>query len=253
MAGYLRKYATPDGYRVRAEYDLDTKDYPRDHNGNINSSFDDLYIDCAGGSKITHYGKKILTAYIPSIGRGHNNVKQLYQEVVDEDLSKFETTIREIDVFDEKGNKIGTNVKENPLFNYELLYSTLKEKEIVYYINDTDSEVEFRFHDKNTHIVAKILKAKTSGSKISPFSTKNLPKAKYTIPEEDNKAFKVLVEEIPLSSINTMYSEFAKKYKIDLNAARKKAMLDNKKYIHSLGKWNELLKFIDRYKNQFTS
>ena len=45
MAGYLRKYVGK--YRVKSDYDLETNDFPRLENGNLDPSFDDLYIDCA--------------------------------------------------------------------------------------------------------------------------------------------------------------------------------------------------------------
>lgn len=43
---------------------------------------------------------------------------------------------------------------------------------------ETDEEIQFIFLPKDIEVVAKIMKAKTSGASISPFSTKNLPKAK---------------------------------------------------------------------------
>lgn len=57
-----------------AEYDLTTNDFPRDENGTIDSSFDDLYIKCRQKRKIYYVGKgkdkngkmiRIMEAYVP--------------------------------------------------------------------------------------------------------------------------------------------------------------------------------------------
>ena len=73
MAGYLMKYKGK--YRVKAHIDHSTNDFPRDIYGNIDT--DDLYIQCAYGNQIYHYGHSTLVAYIPSVGRGHNILKAL--------------------------------------------------------------------------------------------------------------------------------------------------------------------------------
>lgn len=50
----------------------------------------------------------------------------------------------------------------------------------------TDSEIEFYFYAKDIDIIANLLKAKTFGASISPFSTKNLPKSKEVkIPDNE--------------------------------------------------------------------
>lgn len=75
MAGYLRKYVGT--YEVRADYDEDTKDFPRLLDGTIGPSFDDYYINCSNGIKIRHATGSILSCYIPSLQRGNNIIKQL--------------------------------------------------------------------------------------------------------------------------------------------------------------------------------
>ena len=85
MACYLTKYVGT--YRVKACYDLDTNDFPRDCEGRIDPSFEDLYIDCAHGWRIYHYSSKgsrvILEGYCPSKIRGNNIVKELGDIVLD--------------------------------------------------------------------------------------------------------------------------------------------------------------------------
>lgn len=81
MAGYLRKYVGI--YEVRADYDLDTNDFPRDLSGSIDPSFDDYYINCKNGIKIRHATGSILSCYIPTIKRGRDIMRQLGSTVIE--------------------------------------------------------------------------------------------------------------------------------------------------------------------------
>lgn len=60
-------------YRILAFLDNNTNDFPRDKNGNIDT--DDFYIPCKGNAMIQHYGKDILTAFIPSTIKGNRLIK----------------------------------------------------------------------------------------------------------------------------------------------------------------------------------
>lgn len=75
MYCYLMKYIGT--YKILAELDWNTCDYPKDKNGNIDNSYDDFYIECYNGNRIWSYGHGLLTAYIPSLKRGHNIIKYL--------------------------------------------------------------------------------------------------------------------------------------------------------------------------------
>lgn len=211
-------------YRVKAHYDLESNDFPRDAEGNIDKSFDDFYIDCHGKIQVYHKGGQTLTAYIPAKGKGRNVLRAIYINKTNCDEENL-PSIEEISdyLLKEKSNKI-LSIVEN------------------------DEELEFDFNSKDIEYFMKFLKPKTGGVNVKPLSEKNLEWIKYEIPEEDNKRYKQAIEEVPVSQINSIYSEFAKKNKIDLNAERKRARLKNKDYIHSLGLWNKLIKFIDEYK-----
>lgn len=150
MANYLMRYKGI--YRLKAHIDQNTNDFPRDWNGLIDS--DDVYIKCALGCQIYHYGHGVLVAYIPSIGRGHNILKALGQRLCNFDI----TTIG---------------------INYKPLYDALLKEGTIRHIMENDEEVEFRFHSKNIELIAEYLRPQTSGAGISPFSTKNLPKSDY--------------------------------------------------------------------------
>lgn len=67
-------------YRVLCELDESTNDFPRDADGNIDDGVG-LYIPCKYDGKIYAYGRDgkymQLCAYIPSLKRGHNIIKQM--------------------------------------------------------------------------------------------------------------------------------------------------------------------------------
>ena len=154
MARYLqRKYVGV--YRVKAEYDVDTKDFPRTEDGTLDPDFDDLYIDCANNIKIKHGVGNVLSCYVPTKARGMNILKKIYQEQVSQTLPEEKTS-------DEK------RYLEN-------MCRELVEKEVLVSAEVLDFEVYFEFKTDIMDYIAKLVGAKTNGSKISPFSSKNLP------------------------------------------------------------------------------
>lgn len=77
MNYYLHKYVGK--YRVKAAIDQSTNDFCRDEHGNLENNMD-VWIKCANGIKIFHYGGSTLQVYIPSIGRGRNIIKYIYRD-----------------------------------------------------------------------------------------------------------------------------------------------------------------------------
>lgn len=208
-------------YRIKGEIDVETCDFPRDLQGNIDESYSDLYIDCQSNNKIYYYGKGILNAYIPSIGRGRNIKKAL----------------------DEK------NI---PYTNYI----------------ETDEEVSFHFHNKYIDEVATLMKAKTSGASISPFSSKNLPKAKVEIPSDKIEKYKKITSRVDKKDLLVIYrittafleSVLEKKYKendksFDYKTDMKKMKLarQTKEYIFEKGLWQEYMNYLDTEITNFYS
>lgn len=205
MASYLMKYKGI--YRLRTPIDLQKNTFPREYTGLFAEN--DVYIDCINNVKIFHYGKQVLQAYIPSIGRGHNIIKAIKET--------FQ-------------NNIITNIEE------------------------TDSEILFRFNSKYMEDLVPYLKPKTSGASRSPFSSKNLPKAKYDIPKDDIQRYKDVTSHISkedmlkishvtkgfLSSLcNKKYTEEMLKDDMALKC------LGNKEYIHSIGKWSDYITYLE--------
>lgn len=117
-----------------------------------------------------------------------------------------------------------------------------------------DSEVLFRFHQKDADKIIPLLKPKTNGANISPFSSKNLPKNKtYKIPDEELSLYKNIVQNVPKECILTlthMTQSFIKSLATkkntmdDIKADMAMKGLKGKEYIHSIGKWNEYLEYL---------
>lgn len=188
----------------------------------LDPTFDDLYIRCSFGNQIYFYGKGkhrgeyMLVAYIPSLGRGHNMLKK----------------IKDID--------------EN----------------IPLYIEETDSEVLIRFDIKHLDIMAELLKAHKNTKRadgtykyISPYSTKNLPRTRYKIPDDELSIYANLIKNLPheqlfkLAHISKRFLEeklctrkFTRK---DMLAEQKKMGLKGKNYIHAKGLWDEYCKYTE--------
>lgn len=99
-----------------------------------------------------------------------------------------------------------------------------------------------------------ILKPKTSGASISPFSNKNLPKNKnYKIPDEDLIVYKEVIKNLSQKDM-ILLGKYTKNYiqslvrknnpieKIKSDMALKG--LKGKEYIHSIGLWNEYIDYL---------
>lgn len=124
---------------------------------------------------------------------------------------------------------------------------------IFFDVEESDTEVLFKFNAKDIEDVIHFLKPKTFGSNISPFSSKNLPKTKYDIPDEDFAIYKNIIQNVPQKDriyISHMTNDFIKSIATKLNPYNeiKKDMiakgLKGKEYIHSIGKWNEYMEFL---------
>lgn len=201
---------------------MDTNDFPRTDKGMLDPTFDDLYVKCQYGNQIYYYGKGkhrgeyTLVGYVPSIIRGHNIIKAL----------------QEID--------------ENILLDIE----------------ETDAEVLFKFDVKHLDTVADLLKAFRSRVRddgtykyISPYSTKNLPKTAYKIPDEELSIYNKLTANLKREDMYKI-AHIAKSFmtkKIcsrkftfqDLKAEQKKMGLKGKNYIHAKGLWDEYCRYTE--------
>ena len=211
-------------YRLMAEIDQNTNDFPRDETGKIEEN--DVYIQCSKNCKVYHYGKSVLVAYIPSLGRGHNILLSIAKD------------------------KLG--IKDR--IDYEELYRKLEKENTVFDIVENDSEIEFKFNAKNIEYIMQYLNPKTSGCNISPFSARNFPKSDYKIPDEDLVAYnKIMAEKYSerFLDIRHITNNFLKSIsnkqcnEEKIKADMKLKCMKPKQYIHFIGKWNEYLKALN--------
>ena len=194
-------------YRLKVPINKATNDFSRKLNGTYEDI--DMFIECQYGNKVFHFGGSILQAYVPSIGRGHNVIKAIKEQ-----------------------------------FHGDIIFD----------IEETDSEILFKFNYKDSDNIIPLLKPKTNGANISPFSSKNLPRNKdYKIPDEEFSVYKEIVAKIPSERILTLThstngylkSLVTKKNTWDdIRADMKLKGLKGKEYIHSIGKWDDYIRYL---------
>ena len=128
-------------------------------------------------------------------------------------------------------------------------------QDIIFDIEETDSEVLFKFDAKYDSEIIPLLKPKTSGAGISPFSSKNLPKTIYKIPDEDFVKYKNIVAKIPkerILDITHMTNRFLKSLATKRNtwenikADMSMKGLKGKEYIHSIDKWEDYITYLQK-------
>lgn len=128
---------------------------------------------------------------------------------------------------------------------------------MIFNIEETDSEVLFKFKDKNMKEIASVLKPQTSGANISPFSSKNLPKKKRVLTDAQISEYKeitdvVLTEDkLKISHINNKFLNeiLCKKLHISTQNAKaemKKELLKPLDYFSYKGMWNDYIKYLKK-------
>lgn len=217
MSRYLQNKKVFQKYRVVAEYDTSTNDFPRDDNGNIDKSFEDIYILCANNCRISHYGRNILEAYIPSVIRGKNIIKKI--NLINENI-----------VFNI------TQTDEEMIFQFNVKYLDIVASCMKARLNRRLENGEYNY--------------------ISPFSKRNLPKSNYEIPYDELEQYTTIINHIPQNKkvyINIINKNFIRKYICkrnmtitDIKKEQRKLMLRTKEYIHYKGMWDLYLKYIEK-------
>lgn len=249
MNYYLSKYVGK--YRVVAAIDKNTNDFCRDEYGNLEND-QDIWIKCANNIKVFYYGKSYLKVYIPSLGKGRNIIKTIYQRYINPKNAKsIQSTVI---------NKNGLEyIKEN----IEILDNTLFSKDIettefIKSYIETDEEVTFLIRDKNFDSIVDVIKPLTNGAGISPFSTKNLPKCKSVLTNDQIKEYKGITSVIPkedklkVSYINSRFMNdiLCKKLHLDMKSDVKPEMKRKRMraldYISNKGLWNEYIIFLQK-------
>lgn len=204
-------------YRVKAHYDLSTNDFVRDADGELDESFGDFYLSGRSGIEIKHCVGSELACYIPKLQLGNNILKSYYEKMIG-DYGK----------------------KSIPIIVAELMENK--------YINGCDilsTEVFFTFDAKHLDELAPIVKLKTAGATISPFSVRNLPRKPYTIPQQDMDKYKKAKGELTGLQISRLQDAFiSERCDKDFKPKMKKEMLKANQYIHKIGLWDDYCKWI---------
>lgn len=233
-------------YRIKCPIDQNTNDYPKKLNGTNEDV--DLYIDCHGNKKIFYFGNGILEAFIPSIKTGRNIIRQIYYENINPD--NVEVSTSEILRDGKTVTRTTYKIKDQSLFNKDI-----EDSKFISNILETDSEVTFRFPYKNSEKIIPLLNPKTSGSGISPFSSRNLPKRNYEIPTENIQVYKSIIDSIPKedkliisritnSFISSVMAKSKPYKKVDMKSIMRKKMLKGKEFIHEEGYWDQYIDYL---------
>ena len=237
-------------YRLRTETDKRLKCFPREYDGTFADN--DVYIDCEKKAKIFHYGKGILEYYIPSLKSGNAIIRTIYRDFINK--NNTETTSNTYEV--EKESKVMSVTKQSiSILDEALFREELYKSDFIFNIVETDKEVLFRFHSKHLKELEYILCPRVNGADRSPFSSKNLEKTKYIIPNKELEVYKVLIRKLPknklillakyttsfLQSLVTKENTW-ENIKADMTLKG----LKGKEYIHSIGKWNDYIKYLEK-------
>lgn len=139
-----------------------------------------------------------------------------------------------------------------------------KEKIEFFDYDESDEEITFRFKAKDIELVAELMKAKTYGAGISPFSNRNLPKNKdVKIPDEEMAKYKSISGKVDKSDMlkfkswnsdfltNVLQKKIRKDTKnkaYDYKEDMKKMKLSRqvKEFIYVKNMWQEYLDYLSK-------
>ena len=204
-------------------------------------------------------------SYLIDKFKGKYRLKAPYDLSTNDFPRKLNDTYEDIDVYidcqhDNKVFYFGKGVLQSYIPSIGRGHNIIKaikeiNPEMIFDIEETDSEVLFKFKFKDADDIIPLLKPKISGASRSPFSSKNLPKSAYDIPIEDLEKYKDITKNIAPENVlklahitNRFLQSFAtKKRPWDIiKADMKKKGLRGREYIHSIGKWDAYIKYLSK-------
>lgn len=234
-------------YTLRTDFDKQLNDFNRKLNGNYEDI--DVYIKCANSGQIFYYGNRgTLQFYCPSLSRGRNIVREIYAKYINP--SNVEISISEIQKDDKIITRNTYRIKDIELFQKDISNT----ENIIFEIEETDSEVLFKFKYQDMDKLKSVLKPLTMACNRSPFSTKNLSKSDYTIPDEDLKGYKSITANLPQNRLIALVhiskrfmNEVVKSQKkiTELNTEMKQLGMKPKEFYHYKGWWDKYLKYTE--------
>lgn len=211
--------------------------------------------------------KIIMSNYLTSHFRGRYRILCEYDKTNNQFPKKLNGTFEDVDCYIACQNNIrifhyGGRILEAYIPSLQRGHNIIKaikeqfQENIIFDVEETDSEVLFKFNAKYMKDLESILKPRTSGASISPFSSKNLPRNKdYKIPDEDLKPYKNLIENLHRNQLilvgkyTTAFlkSLVTKKNTWDMVKADMASKgLRGKEYIYSIGQWSKYINYLER-------
>ena len=193
----------------------------------------------------------INTSYLTDKFKGKYRLKVPINKATNDFSRKLNGSYEDIDMFIDcqHGNKVfhfGGSILQAyvpSIGRGHNIIKAIKEQfhgDIIFDIEETDSEILFKFNYKDSDNIIPLLKPKTNGANISPFSSKNLPRNKeYKIPDEEFSIYKEIVANHYLKSLATKKNTWD-----NIRADMKLKGLKGKEYIHSIGKWSEYIEYL---------
>lgn len=202
--------------------------------------------------------------------KGKYRLKVEYDKRTNDFTRKLNGTLEDIDVYIscQHGNKVfhfGGSILQAYIPSIGRGHNIIKAinelfgQDIIFNIEETDTEVLFKFHYKDSDKIIPLLKPRTNGASISPFSSKNLPRNKeYKIPDENLIHYKNIVAKIPperilalTHSTNNFIKSLATKKNTyeNIKADMKLKGLKGKEYIHSIGEWDNYINYLEKELN----
>ena len=140
--------------------------------------------------------------------------------------------------------------KDEQIFYNEVISS----HNMIFDVEITDEEVLFKFRYKDMDKLIDILKPSTVACNRSPFSTKNLQKSDYKIPDDDLERYKNITSNLPQNELITLV-HISNRFLTTLNLSQKKQEemkcemkrlgMKCKEYYHYIHKWNEYLDYLE--------
>lgn len=138
-----------------------------------------------------------------------------------------------------------------------------KDNVSIFDYDESDEEVVFHFLASDIDKVAYLMKAKTGGANISPFSTRNLPSSDVKLPDELEEQYKAITSKIGNAGmlvikdannsflIDVVEKNIRKKTKDKTFSVREDMKLNKmsrqfKVYVWKRGYWNEYLDFLNK-------
>lgn len=191
----------------------------------------------------------MLQFYCPSLQRGKNIIHEIYSRFINPENS--EQVITRVERKDGKTiERVSYKIKDAQVYENDLN----KNDSMIFDIEETDEEVLFKFRDRYMDALEDVLNPSTIACNRSPFSSKNLIKSTYKIPDEDLKGYSSIIKIVPqnelikLVHISQNFMNVITKNKKQLaefNDEKKRLGMKPKEYYHYKGYWKEYLKYVE--------